>query len=302
MPALVPEQWHRRRRGDVDQPAERQHDRRSRRRRAPRTRARRAIAAKAIQKSNGVTRRSRRSSPTSIIPNTTASMITAASTACGSVGEQRREDEQRQQHERAGDQRRQGRPRAGRLVERARGQACGDGHALEGARRRRSPSPGRSDSWSTSILVPVARGEHARVPGGLREPDQQQRDRGDGDRRRCARASGRATGSSGTGSPLGTSPTSATPCASRSNSVRGEDPRGDEHERARDGGGAEAQAEDQSRARARPTATVAPWISPSEPSQAPSSRQALLPVRVGAGQLRPARRSPRRRRRPPGTR
>ncbi len=43
------------------------------------------IAATATQKSNRVTRWRRRSSPTSIIPNTTASMITAASTGLGSV-------------------------------------------------------------------------------------------------------------------------------------------------------------------------------------------------------------------------
>src|SRR3954469_24239943 len=42
-----------------------------------------AIAAAATQKSNGVTRRRRRSSATSIIPNTTASMITAPRTAFG---------------------------------------------------------------------------------------------------------------------------------------------------------------------------------------------------------------------------
>ena len=41
------------------------------------------MAATAIQKSNRVTRCSRRSSGTSIIPNTTASMITAARTAFG---------------------------------------------------------------------------------------------------------------------------------------------------------------------------------------------------------------------------
>ncbi len=41
------------------------------------------IAATAIQKSKRVTRRRRRSSATSIIPNTTASMITAPRTAFG---------------------------------------------------------------------------------------------------------------------------------------------------------------------------------------------------------------------------
>ena len=41
------------------------------------------MAATAIQKSNGVTRWSRRSSGRSIIPNTTASMITTPSTALG---------------------------------------------------------------------------------------------------------------------------------------------------------------------------------------------------------------------------
>ena len=41
------------------------------------------MAATAIQKSNRVTRYSRRSSPMSIIPNTTASMITAARTGFG---------------------------------------------------------------------------------------------------------------------------------------------------------------------------------------------------------------------------
>ena len=54
------------------------------------------IAAMAIQKSNRVTRYSRRSSVTSIIPNTTASMITAREDRLREVGEERREEEQRQ--------------------------------------------------------------------------------------------------------------------------------------------------------------------------------------------------------------
>ncbi len=43
------------------------------------------MAAAAIQKSNRATRRKRRSSGRSIIPKTTASMITAASTGFGSL-------------------------------------------------------------------------------------------------------------------------------------------------------------------------------------------------------------------------
>ena len=147
-------------------PAEQRHRRpSSRRRRASRARARprsprrRArptestptIAATATQKSNRVTRWRRRSSATSIMPNTTASMITAPSTAFG------RSENSGARTSRVASTRppvtseASRRPRARGLVQRAGRQAGRDRHALEHARRRRSPSPGRPTPGSTSM-------------------------------------------------------------------------------------------------------------------------------------------------------
>ena len=101
------------------------------------------IAATAIQKSNRWTRASRRISGTSIMPITTASMISAAEHRLGQVGEQRRQHEQREQDGDARGDRREARARAGVVVERARRQARRDRHALEHAGARCSPAPAR---------------------------------------------------------------------------------------------------------------------------------------------------------------
>ena len=101
------------------------------------------IAATAIQKSNRVTRRSRRSSRDVDHPEHDGVDDHRGEDRLRQLGEQRREEEQRQEDERAGDERRERRPRAGRLVQRARGEARRDGHALKHARRRRSPCPAR---------------------------------------------------------------------------------------------------------------------------------------------------------------
>ena len=126
-------------------------------------------------------------------------------------------------------------------------------------------------------------GERARVPGGLREPDQQQRERGDGDRRDVvadqveARQLGRRQ-------PARHVADERDPVRLEVEHARREDPRGDEHERARNGGGQEAQAEDQPQRehpdddrrpvhvaeRADPRAELAPRV---------------LALRVGPGEL-----------------
>ena len=143
------------------------------------------IAATAIQKSNRATRCRRRSSGMSIIPNTTASMMIAASTGFRQVREQRREQDQRRQDEHPGGERRDGRRRTGRLVQRARGEAGRHRHPLEHARAEvRHSLRDRLLIHVDAVAVPGR--EDPGVAGGLREPDQQQRDRRDRDLRRSA--------------------------------------------------------------------------------------------------------------------
>ena len=90
-------------------------------------------AATAIQKSNRFTRRSRRNSARSIIPNTTASMMIAARTALGSSENSGASKIERADDDRAGRERGDRRPRSGRFVQRARREAGRDRHALEHA-------------------------------------------------------------------------------------------------------------------------------------------------------------------------
>ena len=155
------------------------------------------------------------------MPNTTASMITAPSTALGrsenSGARTSRVARRAPGHER-GDRR----PRARRLVQRAGREARRDRHALEHAGADvRHPL---GDGLLVDVdAVAVARGERPGVARGLGEPDQQQRDGRDGDRREWSPTSA-SIGSSGAGSPRGTSPTSATPCAPRSNSAEASRP------------------------------------------------------------------------------
>ena len=61
---------------------------------------------------------------------------------------------------------------------------------------------------------------------------------------RSGRGRAPRSGSSGAGSPLGTSPTSATPCAPRSNSARGQQPACHEHQRTGNRGRQATQSED----------------------------------------------------------
>ena len=143
-------------------------------------------AASAIQKSNGFTRRSRRNSATSIIPKTTASMMIAARTALGSS-------------EKSGASRisvattippvaseATGVLRPGGFVQRARRQARRHGHALEEAGADvRHPLGNR-------LLVevdpiPMPRRECLGIARGLGEPDEQEREGRDRDRREILR-------------------------------------------------------------------------------------------------------------------
>ena len=139
------------------------------------------IAAIAIQKSNRCTRQSRRISGTSIMPMTTASMIRAPSTGLGRFGEQRRQEQQGEQHGHARGERGQPGLGPGVVVQRARGQAGRDRHPLEhagadvGQRLR--------DRLLVDVdLVAVLGGERPRVAGGLGEADQHQRHRRERDR------------------------------------------------------------------------------------------------------------------------
>ena len=67
-----------------------------------------------------------------------------------------------------------------------------------------------------------------------------------------------ASGSAGAGSPRGTSPTSATPCAPRSNRYDASRPPDDQHERARDRRRDDAAGRGSPRARPTPTSTRRP--------------------------------------------
>ena len=98
------------------------------------------------------------------------------------VREERRERDQRQQHERAGDQRRERCAGAGRLVERAGGQARRDRHPAE--RARRDVGHALRDRLLIDVdAVAVARRERPGIAGGLREADQEQPGGGGEDRR-----------------------------------------------------------------------------------------------------------------------
>ena len=194
------------------------------------------IAATAIQKSNRVTRWRRRNSAMSIIPKTTASMITAPSTAFGRSENSGASTSSVASTSAPVISEATGVRAPGRLVQRARRQARRHRHPLE------EPGADVRHALRDRLLVHVdavvvARGERPRVAGGLGEADQEQRGRRDHDRRVVV-LDDRASGSSGAGSPRGTSPTSATPCAPRSNSHDASRPADDEHERAGNRGAA----------------------------------------------------------------
>ena len=113
-------------------------------------------------------------------------MMIAASTGFRQLREQRCEQDQRRQHEHPGGQRRDGRRRTGRLVQRARGEAGRYRHPLEhaGADVRHSLRD-RLLIHVDAVAVPGR--EYPSIAGGLREPDQQQRNRSDRDLREVVR-------------------------------------------------------------------------------------------------------------------
>ena len=98
------------------------------------------------------------------------------------VREQRRERDEGQDDERAGDERRERRAGAGRLVERAGGQARRDRHPAE--RACRDVGHALRDRLLIDVdAVAVPRSERPGVAGGLREADQEQPGGGGEDRR-----------------------------------------------------------------------------------------------------------------------
>ena len=155
-------------------------------------------AAAAIQKSKRLTRYRRRSSGTSIIPKTTASMMIAASTAFGSWEKSGASATRVRITNPPVASEAIGAARPRRLVERARRQARRDRHPLEDAGGR-VRHPLRDRLLVDVDAVAVADGERARVAGRLREADQEQA-RGGGEdgrvvlagRRRRPAASARA--------------------------------------------------------------------------------------------------------------
>ena len=123
--------------------------------------------------------------------------------------------------------------------------------------------------------VPVPGGERSRVSCGLREPDQQQCDRGDADAR-VVPPDDREIGQLGGGQPARHVPDERHPVGTEVKHGRCEQPRDHEHQRAGDGRGQEAEREDE-RERKHPTSSVVQWMSPSDPIHVASSRHALSP-------------------------
>ena len=143
-------------------------------------------AAIAIQKSNGFTRRSRRNSARSIIPKTTASMMIAARTAFGSSEKSGARRIKVARTIATGRERGDRRPGPGGFVQRARRQAGRHGHALEEA------GADVRHSLGNRLLVevdpiPMPRRECLGIARGLGEPDEQEREGRDRDRREVLR-------------------------------------------------------------------------------------------------------------------
>ena len=220
----------------------------------------------------------------SIIPKTTASMMTAASTAFGSSENSGASTIRVASTSATGDERGDRRSCPGGLVQRAGREAGRHRHALEdaGADVRH---PLRHRFLVDVDPVPVPGRERPRVACGLREADQQQRHRGDHDHRRGCAGRCPSSGSIGAGRPRGTSPTSATPCAPRSKSADASSPPTTSTSAPGIGGAMNRSARITASA-TTPTSSVVQWMSPSACSPRPSSRQALSPSDGGAGQLR----------------
>ena len=170
-------------------------------------------------------------------------MISGAEHGLGQAREERREHDQREQHERAGEERRERRARSGRLVERARREAGRDGHALEHACADVRHALG--DRLLVDVdEVSVPRGERARVAGRLREADQQEGNRRGRDRRSVILEDVGAR-ELGSGEPARHVPDEGDPMRAEIEHGRRDEPGDDEHERARDRRREEADAEDQ---------------------------------------------------------
>ena len=149
------------------------------------------MAATATQKSNRLTRKSRRISGRSIMPITTASMMSAASTGFGRSEKSGARTSSVSRTVTPGVSDASPVRAPGVVVERARRQARRDRHPLE------EPGPGVGESLRDRLLVDVdlvavLGGERPRVAGGLGEADQHQRDRRDG--RPCRRGPTSAPG------------------------------------------------------------------------------------------------------------
>ncbi len=198
-PGLAAEQRHRRSRRDVDEPAERQHDpdddtgqhagRRARRRSPPpRSRSRSAPRG-----AGGA------APATSIMPNTTASMITAPEHGLGQLREQRA----RTSSVADAPARRSRARRPACALPRSRSASWPRGSSRPASPGTR-PAPTFAIPCADRLLVDVdavavPRGEGPRVAGGLGEPDQQQRDGGDGDDPEYGRSTSSASGQLGRG-------------------------------------------------------------------------------------------------------
>ena len=118
----------------------------------------------------------------SIIPKTTASMMIAPRTAFGRSEKSGASAISVRSDETAGDERRERCAGAGRLVERAGGQARRDRHPAE--RPGRDVGHALRDGLLIDVdAVAVPGRERPGVAGGLREADQQQPGRGREDRR-----------------------------------------------------------------------------------------------------------------------
>ena len=142
----------------------------------------------------------------------------------------------------AGGERRDLRARAGGRVERAGREARRDGHALE------QPGAGVRHPLRHGLLVDVdavavARREGARVARRLREPDQQQREGGDADRR-VVLGDHVQVGQQRRGQPARHVPDQRDAVRAQVEQVRRQQASRDEHERARDRRRRAPQAED----------------------------------------------------------
>ena len=231
---------------------------------------------------------------------TTASMISAASTALGRSENSGARNSSVSRTIAPGDQGSEPGARAGVVVERAGRQAGRHGHPLEQSR------PGVGDRLGQRLLVDVdlvavLGGERAGIAGGLGEADQHQRDGRDRHDRRRGPTSARRPGPANDGSPAGR----RRPARPRARRGRGATtpsghPRPGPEPPVRGGRRRAARRRRPGRGCRRPRSTRR--TSPRVPSQDQSSCQELSPLDVGARQLGQLADRPRRWRRRRGIR